>query len=77
MVVVVLLLDAKVEVVATVELDAEADAEARGEEEEICCKLQLGFWATAGGLGVRFGVVARAVLSGLGRTGGGIGREIC
>ena len=90
MVVLLLLLDAEVEVVATVELDAEANAEARGEEEVICCKLLLGFWTTSGGLAVcwtrgcstvwwrvRFGVVARAVLSGLGRTGGGNGRESC
>jgi len=80
---VVVLLDAKVEGAVAVELDVEADAEARGEEEEICCKLLLGFWPILGGLafcwglGVRVGVVARAVLSGLGRTGGGNGREGC
>ena len=86
--VVVLLLD--VEVAAGVELDVEANAEARGEEEVICCKLLLGIWTTSGGLAVcrtrgcstgwwrvRVGVVARAVLSGLGRTGGGNGRESC
>ena len=46
-----LLLDAEVEVAAVDELGVETDAEATVDEEEICCKLLLRFWATSGGLG--------------------------